>query len=51
LKTIIIYLISFSTSGAAAKGSFGTNMFRFAPKTSVLQKPWFKYTFARGGFF
>jgi len=42
---------SLSTSGAAAKGSFGTNMFRFAPKTSVLQKPWFKYTFARGGFF
>jgi hypothetical protein len=42
---------SLSYSGSAAKGAFGKGMFRFAPKTSVLQKPWFKYTFARGGFF
>jgi len=42
---------SLSTSGVAAKGSFGTNMFRYAPANSVLHKPWFKYTFARGGFF
>ncbi len=42
---------SLSYSGSAAQGAFGKGMFRFAPKTSVLQKPWFKYTFARGGFF
>ena len=42
---------SLSYSGSAAKGAFGKGMFRYAPKTSVLQKPWFKYTFARGGFF
>ena len=42
---------SLSSTGVAAKGSFGKNMFRFAPKNSVLHKPWFKYTFARGGFF
>ncbi len=45
------YSYSLSYSGSAAKGAFGKGMFRFAPKTSVLQKPWFKYTFARGGFF
>ena len=42
---------SLSYSGSAAQGAFGKGMFRYAPKTSVLQKPWFKYTFARGGFF
>ena len=42
---------SLSYSGSAAQGAFGKGMFRFAPKTSVLQKPWFKYTLARGGFF
>ena len=45
------YSYSLSYSGSAAQGAFGKGMFRFAPKTSVLQKPWFKYTFARGGFF
>lgn len=45
------YSYSLSYSGSAARGAFGKGMFRFAPKTSVLQKPWFKYTFARGGFF
>ena len=42
---------SLSYGGSAAQGAFGKGMFRFAPKTSVLQKPWFKFTFARGGFF
>ena len=42
---------SLSTTGVAAKGSFGRNMFRYAPKTSVLRKPWFRYGLARGGFF
>ena len=42
---------SLSTSGVAAKGAYGTKLFRFAPKSSVLQKPWFKYSIARGGFF
>ena len=45
------YSYSLSYSGSAAQGAFGKGMFRYAPKTSVLQKPWFKYTFARGGFF
>ena len=45
------YSYSLSYSGSAARGAFGKGMFRYAPKTSVLQKPWFKYTFARGGFF
>ena len=31
--------------------TYGTNMFRFAPATSVLRKPWFRYGLARGGFF
>jgi hypothetical protein len=38
-------------SGFPAQGKFGKGMFRYAPKTSVLQKSWFKYTFGRGGFF
>ena len=42
---------SLSTSGVAAKGAYGTNMFRFAPATSVLRKSWFRYGIARGGFF
>lgn len=41
---------SLSTSGVAAKGSLGKNLFRYAPKSSVLNKPWFKYTLLRGGF-
>ena len=41
---------SLSSSGVAAKGSLGRNLFRYAPKTSVLRKPWFKYTLMRGGF-
>ena len=45
------YSYSLSHSGSAAKGAFGKGMFRYAPKTSVLRKPWFRYTFARGGFF
>ena len=37
--------------GSFSQGAFGKGMFRYAPKSSVLQKPWFKVTFARGGFF
>ena len=42
---------SLSGYGSASQGAFGKGMFRFAPRNSVLHKPWFKYTFARGGFF
>ena len=43
---------SYTFSAGNSTGSiFGKGMFRYAPKNSVLHKPWFKYTFARGGFF
>ena len=40
-----------SLANVAAQPKFMHNMFRYAPSNSVLHKKWFKYTFARGGFF
>ena len=43
---------SYTFSAGNSTGSiFGKGMFRYAPQNSVLHKPWFKYSFARGGFF
>lgn len=49
-STSSTYSYTFS-AGNSTGTIFGKGMFRYAPQNSVLHKPWFKYTFARGGFF